>query len=131
MAMITRGLRIVFVLGLAFWALRLASAQDGGAGDGREKSGLCQEKNAALRTEFEQAVSTRNSCEQSTDCAVLTPGCPFGCYVGVARAHASEVEVLAEKLVGSNAPDCRCMYKCPAAPQASCVHGICTTEGGH
>src|SRR5262245_20975372 len=107
MAMVKNASKIVFVL---VWAVRLASAQDGD---------VCQEKNAALRTELEQAVSTRNSCEHSTDCAVLTPGCPFGCYVGVARAHASEVEVLAEKLVGHNAPDCRCMYKCPAAPRAS------------
>jgi|SRR6516165_1694182 hypothetical protein len=129
--MIRGGLRIVVVLGLAIWAVRLASAQDVGAGDDSDKGTLCQEQNASLRAEFERSVSTRNSCERSTDCAVLVPGCPFGCYVGVARAHASEVELLVKKLTGGNPPDCRCMYKCPAAPQASCAQGICTTEGGH
>jgi hypothetical protein len=121
--------RMVFALSLVFWAVRLASAQDGDAGHGREAQ-LCDETNAALRSEFEQAVSTRNSCEHSTDCAVLTPGCPFGCSVSIARAHASKVEVLAQELVSRSGPDCRCMYKCPAAPRAACVHGTCTTEGG-
>jgi hypothetical protein len=119
-------LRGSLILLLAAWIARLAWANDPSDAD-REKARLCHEKNAALRPEFDKAVAANGACTKSSDCAVLTPGCPFGCYVAVARMHAVEVERLPHELVG-RAPDCRCMYKCTARPRASCVRGNCTIE---
>jgi hypothetical protein len=113
------------VLALAVWVVRVASAQDGGTGADQQRA-RCHEKNAALLPEFEKAVSAHNSCKTSAECVVVTPGCPFGCYVSVAREYASEIGLLARDLVSRRG--CQCMYKCSAAPQASCVHGTCTTE---
>jgi len=114
------------LLVLAVWMARLAWASDSSDTD-REKARICHEKTASLRAEFDKAVALNGSCGSSSECAVLTPGCPFGCYVAVARTHADEVERLAQNLADRN-QDCRCMYKCKARPLASCVRGTCTIQ---
>ena len=113
------------ILIVAIWVGRLAWATDPSDAE-REKARACHQKNAALRPDFDKAVAAHSTCKQSSDCVVLTPGCPFGCYVAVARTDAAEVERLAHELASRIGSDCRCMYKCSAAPRASCAGGRCT-----
>ena len=115
------------VLGLAVWIARPSRGADGGLDAAREKARVCREKETAVRPEFDKAVSEHNACRKASDCAVLTPGCPFGCYVGVRASDLAVVEARARELVSQIGSDCRCMYRCTAKPRATCVHGKCST----
>jgi hypothetical protein len=117
------------VLVAALWVGRPSMAEDGGLEAARDQSRVCHEKQAALRPEFEATVSEHNSCKTSSDCSVITPGCPFGCYVAVRAIDVALVESRARELVSRNGSECRCMYKCTQKPRSSCVHGRCTIEG--
>jgi hypothetical protein len=121
-------IRTLLILGVSTWIARLSWGQDTGADSGRDDARMCQERNAAICPAFEKLVSEHNSCLSSSDCAVVTPGCPLGCYVAVRRSDVPVVESRARELVAENGPDCRCMYKCPPEPRPSCANGICTTE---
>ncbi len=94
----------------------------------RDPVRLCNEKRAVLVAEFGATVSEHNTCNESSECSVITPGCPFGCYVGVRAAAVAVVEGRTRELVSRQGSDCHCRYKCPAIPRASCVHGRCTIE---
>jgi hypothetical protein len=118
--------RVCLLLGLAVWVAPLTWGQDAGSGPDPDRARVCHEKNAALRPEFDKAVSAHNSCQKSSDCAVVTPGCPFDCYVAVAKAEVSEVERRARELVSESG--CRCMYKCSKVPRAFCVDGKCAID---
>jgi hypothetical protein len=40
----------------------------------------------------DKSVSEHNTCRKSSECAVLTFGCPFGCYVGVRSSDLTIVQ---------------------------------------
>jgi hypothetical protein len=120
--------QVGFVLCLA-WVARPSRGDDGGGLDAaREQARVCHEKEAALRPDFDESVSEHNACRKSSECAILTPGCPFGCYVGVRNSDLAIVQTRAHDLASQLGSDCGCMYKCSPPPEASCVHGRCTTR---
>jgi hypothetical protein len=124
-------IRTLLILGVSTSIARLSWGQDAGAGSGGDDARMCQERNAAIRPAFEKLVSEHSSCLRSSDCAVVAPGCPLGCYVAVRRSDVSIVESRARELVAQGGPDCRCMYKCPPEPRPSCTNETCTTESAH
>jgi hypothetical protein len=117
--------QVSLVLGLVVWIARPSRGADGGLDAAQERARVCHERQTALRPEFDKAVSEHNTCKKASDCAVLTPGCPFGCYVGVRASDLVVFEARARELVSQIGSDCRCMYKCTSKPRASCVHGRC------
>ena len=121
-------LGVCAVLGLAVWVARLAWGQDEGGGGLPKQARGCSAKSAVLRVEFEEIVSAHNQCKKSSDCEVLQPGCPFGCYVAVAKTHLWKVSERADELAASAGHECRCKYRCRVAPRAVCVHGTCMTK---
>jgi hypothetical protein len=114
--------RTLLILGVSIWIARPSWGQDTGAGSGRDEAPMCHERNAAIRPAFEKLVSEHNSCLRSSDCAVVTPGCPLGCYAAERRSDVPNVESRARELVAQSGPDCRCMYKCPPEPSPSCTN---------
>jgi hypothetical protein len=116
------------VLALVIWIARPSRGNDGGLEAGREQARVCHEKQAAMRPEFDKAISEHNSCTKASDCAVLTPGCPFGCYVGVRSSDLVEVDARVRELVRGSKSDCKCKYKCGPTPRAACVKGKCAIE---
>jgi hypothetical protein len=59
---------------------------------------------------------------------VITPGCPFGCYVGVRISDLAMVETRVHELVRGSGSDCACKYKCGPTPRAACAKGKCAIE---
>ena len=40
--------------------------------------------------QFEVFLQEHQACDAPEDCAVITPGCPLGCYAVVAAEYAAE-----------------------------------------
>lgn len=120
--------QVIFLFGVAV-SMAPLSRGDGGGGmkAAREQARLCDRKQEALRPDFEKSVSEHVACTEASDCAVLTPGCPFDCYVGVRGSDVALVEARARELI-SKLGDCRCMYRCIGKPKVSCVQGKCAVE---
>ena len=116
------------VLALVVWIARPSRGDDGGLEAAREQARVCHEKQAAMRPDFDKALSEHNSCKKASDCAVLTPGCPFGCYVGVRSTDVAVVESRVRELVRRSGSDCTCKYKCVGTPRAACAKGKCAIE---
>src|SRR5262245_52152600 len=113
--------QVSLILVIAGWTARSSRGDD--ASDraaGGDDHRICREKRAALGPEFDKAVSEKNSCKSSSECAVLTPGCPFGCYVGVRRADLAAVQARVQELSSTLGADCTCKYRCPTQPAVSC-----------
>jgi hypothetical protein len=123
--------RTLLILGLSTCLTELSWGQDVSGGPGHDEASTCQERNEAIRPAFEKLVSEHNSCLRSSDCAVVAPGCPLGCYVAVRSSDVRIVESRARELVEQNAPECRCTYKCTPEPRPLCTNGTCTTDSTH
>jgi hypothetical protein len=71
-------------------------------------------------------VATRKSCSSDADCTIVPGSCPFGCFIPVAKAAATEVRAkltaLGERLDKAGN---RCVYRCMSPPAARCVEHRC------
>lgn len=85
---------------------------------------------ADLRREWTDYVETASECTEAADCALISPGCPLGCYDAVAVEAADDAMSEADRLVGSYEGTGRtCEYDCPEAPALLCSEGRCCVEG--
>ncbi len=95
----------------------------------------CAPSEEEVQDEFAAFIASRRGCEQDTDCAVVYPGCPLGCYVAVAEEHVEAVEKKARELVEDYERAGRsCDYDCMEPPEPVCRAGGCewlsTEDGG-
>ncbi len=72
----------------------------------------CAADEAEIQAEFDSYVAARQSCEVDSDCGLVYPGCPLGCYVVVATDHAGVNKIsnkprieLIETALGSDTVD--------------------------
>lgn len=80
-----------------------------------------------ISQEFEQFVSERDSCTETSDCVLAGGGCPLGCGSAVHSQYANEVNQKARQLIAeyeAAAPGCE--YSC-AESHAECQKGRCAT----
>jgi hypothetical protein len=85
----------------------------------------CAPSEEEIQEEFDEFLSTRNSCSDVSDCALVYPGCPLGCAVGVNKAHAADVKAKAEELIedyesGGQACAYECLQTEPACTACRC-----------
>ncbi len=63
--------------------------------------------------EFEAAVAEANDCVSSSDCVLIFPGCPLGCFTAVNRAREAEVRAKADELIADyERGGAACAYSC-------------------
>jgi len=76
--------------------------------------------------ELSKRLDLMNYCNDSSECKIVSLGCPFGCYRFVnENANLSEIAELSGKYK-ANCPEC--VYKCPISPeqeQISCENNKC------
>ena len=83
----------------------------------------------ALREEFEAYVETVNSCAADSECTVIFPGCPLGCFVAVPEARRKEIEAKAQKMLTEfNGDGTVCVYSCAANSPVACTERRCTSN---
>jgi hypothetical protein len=96
-------------------------------GDGQSARG--PEPLEALRKEFEGYVETVNSCVSDSECTVIFPGCPLGCFVAVPEARRTEIEAKAQSMLTAfGGGRTVCGYNCAASSPASCTDRRCTSK---
>ncbi len=79
-----------------------------------------------IKTEFEEVVAEAQSCTADSDCVLVTPGCPFGCFVPVHKDRQADVSARAEALrEEANGGGASCAYGCIAPPDPVCTGGAC------
>ena len=73
----------------------------------------CAPSEEDIQEEFDEFVSTRNSCSSVDDCTIVHPGCPLGCHVGVNKAHEAAVKAKADELIDDyESGGQACAYDC-------------------
>ncbi|HYP89239.1 MAG TPA: hypothetical protein VEQ59_13825 [Polyangiaceae bacterium] len=92
------------------------------------ESGSHQRLSCEAKQEFRAFIADHQSCGAANDCSIIAGACPFGCFVPVAKAKASQVSAklseLGERLDKAGA---RCVYRCMAPPAPACVDGRCSS----
>ncbi len=83
------------------------------------------------KKEFAGVVAGANSCTAATDCALVMPECPLGCYAAVNASQASAVQRRADDIVkryrsGGHA----CAYDCIEPPPVACESAHCAMKFG-
>jgi hypothetical protein len=87
----------------------------------------CAPSEEEVQREFEDFVETRQACAEDSNCAVVSPGCPLGCFVFVEQSQVSAVEQKARELIDEyESGGRRCDYGCVAAGEPVCREGRCT-----
>ena len=84
------------------------------------KSPTCEQRFRAV----EDLFATRNHCKQASDCELVWPQCPFGCYRAIERSHKDELF----RLINEYLRHCtNCHYRCILldSKDALCENGIC------
>jgi hypothetical protein len=79
-----------------------------------------------IKTEFDAFVASHNRCVADTDCVLVSPECPLGCFAAVESGSRVEVEEKAHELVRryERGCSCSCAYDCISAV-AGCREGRC------
>ena len=91
--------------------------------------GGCTPTGEEIQAEFDAAVADANHCGADTDCVLVHPGCPLGCYVAVNKDHQAEIAELAEDLIEDyESSGQACMYSCMAPGEPRCEQGRCTVD---
>jgi hypothetical protein len=83
----------------------------------------------AVQREFEAYVATVNTCTADSECTVIFPGCPLGCFVAVPEARREQIEAKARAMVAAFAQGgSACVYNCAANGPATCTAQRCTSQ---
>lgn len=89
----------------------------------------CAPSEEEIQSEFDAFVAERNRCEDASDCALATPGCPLSCFVYVHRAKVEEVEAKAKALIEDyERLGATCEYDCIEPPGTVCEQQRCASK---
>lgn len=94
-------------------------------------SGLvgCAPSADQIQADFDEHVAARGACTVDADCAVISPGCPLGCFVAVRADAAEECEAYARELIASyERGGSRCAYDCVVPGPPRCEAGSCRVD---
>ena len=81
----------------------------------------------AVQAQFDAFVQTANACETASECAIVRPGCPLGCFVAVRQDRMEDVEAKARQLIAefSLGGTRICLYLCQPEGAVSCTQNRC------
>src|SRR5689334_5156580 len=93
----------------------------------------CAPSEAEIKREFGDFVSKHAACTSDADCALISPGCPLGCFVAVQKSAASEGERLGRELIedyesGGSSCEYDCVVVCGVACQANACAVVSMTD---
>jgi hypothetical protein len=89
--------------------------------------GGCAPSAEEIQEEFDAEVARSRACEQVSDCVVISPGCPLGCWVVVSAAAQDRVSRKARELIEDyESGGAACDYGCTEAPAVACLAGACS-----
>jgi hypothetical protein len=87
----------------------------------------CAPSDEEVQAEFEAEVASSRACQTETDCTVISPGCPLGCWVVINASARTRLEQKARELIEDyESGGARCDYECTEAPALACLAGLCT-----
>jgi hypothetical protein len=89
-------------------------------------AGSCSSRSEEdIRADFKAYVAAHDQCATVTDCVLVFPDCPLGCYAAVNVGAKDAAEAKAAALVAEYRQDHgTCVYECSAAI-ADCVANHC------
>ena len=88
----------------------------------------CAPSEDEIQAEFDEFVSTKQTCTVDDDCVLASTGCPLGCGTAVNRKHQKEVEAKADELIEDYESNGRmCEYECTGSV-AVCVKRQCDEQ---
>ena len=86
----------------------------------------CARSEEDIQQEFDEVIAASNDCSDASECTLVYPGCPLGCFVAVNTSKETEVEEKAAELIKSYESGGRaCAYDCIAPGPLECVSGKC------
>jgi hypothetical protein len=90
-------------------------------------AGGCQGRSEeSLRNEFTTYVSGANQCVRTSDCTIVSPGCPLGCEVAVRVDREAAVMAKAQALIQEyQSGGMGCSYSCGGPAQPVCEQNRC------
>jgi hypothetical protein len=87
----------------------------------------CSPSEEDIQAEWDETVAASNACQSAADCALVSPGCPLGCFAAVNSAKKAEVEARAAELIKEyESGGMACAYSCLAPGPLECTGGQCT-----
>jgi hypothetical protein len=91
-------------------------------------AGGCQGRSEeSVRNEFTTYVSGANQCVRTSDCTIVSPGCPLGCEVAVRADREAAVMAKAQALIQEyQSGGMGCAYNCGGPAQPVCEQNRCT-----
>ena len=82
-----------------------------------------------IQAEFAAHVEESNACVEDAECALISPGCPLGCFVSVRADAADACAAYAAQLIDEyERSGARCDYDCIAPGPVRCEEGRCTAD---
>lgn len=89
----------------------------------------CGRSEEDVQQEFTEFVAESNACQKASECVLVGPGCPLGCFVAVNSEKKAEVEAKARELVEDyESVGQSCAYDCAAPGPIECVAGHCDVK---
>ena len=87
----------------------------------------CGASEESVEADWNAFLSQNQSCEADTDCVVVYPGCPLGCYAAVSASSEAAANAEADRLIAKYERGGRaCAYGCVEAGEPVCSAGMCT-----
>jgi hypothetical protein len=88
--------------------------------------GACGISEERAEDQWSAFVEEHNECTDVSECAIVYPGCPLGCYEAVAQEHVSEAQTEAQRIIDKYERGGRaCAYSCAEAPSLVCENQRC------
>ena len=87
----------------------------------------CSPSEVDIQKAFEERVAQSQHCESASECTLIYPGCPLGCFVAVNVDEADALADYASELIADyESGGVACNYGCIGAPEVDCVEQVCT-----
>lgn len=91
--------------------------------------GACAPSSEDIRADFDEHVARSSTCSVDADCAVISPGCPLGCFVAVRADAADACEAYArDRITAFERAGTSCDYDCVAPGTPRCEAGACVVD---
>ncbi len=74
----------------------------------------------------EASIEEAGYCTESSDCVVIYPGCPLGCFAAVNAAEVEDIEAKIERYHRQSSNNC--IYDCAPHADPFCENGQCIVE---
>lgn len=79
-----------------------------------------------IRAEFATFVDEHNACDDVSECTLIYPGCPLGCYVPINVESAEDAKAKAKALIDDyESGGSGCAYSCIGETPLACRNHRC------